>query len=196
MLKQTITWTALPHGVDGAPVAGSTVRLSVFVAPRLWNDTSTSTMKLSQFPDFVDWPAVVRGAAFEVTFAGGPTLDATVTSAAPESDLWGALFKANTDVIPFEFEDLSGAQILTFSAVDAHRAIVDTFQNGATNPAYHGGNRMPDTDDLVIDPDLVDIADPYGRSRRTTRVTWGAIRSRRSRRQDRQPVGDRVRSAA
>ena len=35
MLKQTITWTALPHGVDGAPAAGSTVRLSAFVAPRL-----------------------------------------------------------------------------------------------------------------------------------------------------------------
>ena len=62
MLKQTITWTALPNGVDGAPVAGSTVRVSAFVAPRLWNDQSSSTMKLSQFPDFLDWPADVRGA--------------------------------------------------------------------------------------------------------------------------------------
>ena len=160
MLKQTITWTALPHGVDGAPAAGSTVRLSAFVAPRLWNDQPTSTMKLSQFPDFLDWPAVVRGATFKLTFGAGPALDATVTSAAPESDLWGALFKETTDVVPFQFEDLSGAQILTFSAVDAHRAIVDAFQNAATNPAYHGGNRMPDTDDLVIDPNLVDIARP------------------------------------
>jgi hypothetical protein len=160
MLKQTITWTALPNGVDGAPVAGSTVRVSAFVAPRLWNDQSASTMKLSQFPDFLDWPAVVRGATFKVTFAGGPTLDATVTSAAPESDLWGELFKSDTDVVPFEFEDLSGAQIQTFSAGDAHEAIIDTYQNAATNPDYHGGNRMPDTDDLVEDPGLVDFARP------------------------------------
>ena len=50
MLKQTITWTALPHGVDGAPVAGSTVQVSVFVAPRLWNDQSMSTMSSEEQP--------------------------------------------------------------------------------------------------------------------------------------------------
>ena len=120
MLKQTIVWTALPHGIDGAPDPGATVRLSAFVAPRLWNDDGTPLMQLSQFPDFVDWPNVIRSSTFEVQFGAGPNLGATVVSAAPDSALWKALFKTDTDVIPFAFEDLSGAEILTFSAVDVH----------------------------------------------------------------------------
>ena len=60
MLKQTIVWTALPHGIDGAPDPGATVRLSAFVAPRLWNDDGTPLMQLSQFPDFLDWPNVIQ----------------------------------------------------------------------------------------------------------------------------------------
>src|SRR6266581_1622306 len=148
MLKQTITWTALPNGIDGPPVPGATLRVSAFVAPRLWNDDGTPTMKLSQFPDFLDWPSAVGAATFKVELDGGTIVDATVTSAAPESDLWKALFKNETDVIPFRFEDLSGAEILTFSAVAVHDAIVDTYQNAATNPVFHGGNRLPATDDL------------------------------------------------
>jgi hypothetical protein len=160
MLKQTIVWTALPHRVDGTPDPGATVRLSAFVAPRLWNDDGTPKMQLSQFPDFLDWPGTVAGASFKVEFEGGPTLDASVTSATPESDLWAALFKPSTDVIPFEFEDLSGAEILTFSAVDVHQAIVDAYQNVATNPVYGGGSTLPNTEDLNHDPGLDEIRRP------------------------------------
>ena len=94
MLKQTIVWTALPHRIDGSPDPDATLRLSAFVAPRLWNDDGTPKMKLSESPDFLDWPSAVFGATFKVEFEGGPTLHGTVqTSAAPESDLWGALFE-------------------------------------------------------------------------------------------------------
>jgi hypothetical protein len=160
MLKQTIVWTALPHRAEGPPNPGATLRLSAFVAPRLWNDDGTPRMKLSQFPDLLDWPGAISGATFKVEFEGGPTLDATVTSAAPESDLWEALFNGNTDVIPFEFEDLSGAQILTFSAVDVHAAVVDAYQNVATNPTYFGAATLPKTDDLNKDPGLDEIRRP------------------------------------
>jgi hypothetical protein len=158
MLKQTITWTALPKAVDGPPNPGATVHLSVFIAPRLWNDQGITKMKLSQFPDFLDWPNVITQTRFKVAFDGGPTIDAAIESAAPESKLWGALFKTGTDVIPFAFEDLSGAQILTFSAVDAHRAIVDTYQTAATS--YGAGNRLPSTDELAGDPNLNDVRNP------------------------------------
>ena len=160
MLKQTIVWTALPHRIDGSPDPDAILRLSAFVAPRLWNDDSTPKMKLSESPDFLDWPSAVSGATFKVEFEGGPTLHGTVTSAAPESDLWGALFNANTDVIPFEFQDLSGAEILTFSAVDVHAAIVDIYQNVATSSVYGGGSTLPKTDDLNRDPGLDEIRRP------------------------------------
>jgi hypothetical protein len=160
MLKQTVTWTALPNGTDGPPGPGATLRVSAFVAPRLWNDDGTPKMKLSQFPDFLDWPSVVGSATFKVELDGGTVVDATVTSASPEPDLWGALFKTDTDVVPFRFEDLSGAEILTFSAVEVHDTIVDTYQNAATNPVFHGGNRLPATEDLEKDPGLDEISRP------------------------------------
>ena len=160
MLKQTIVWTALPHGIDGAPDPGATVRLSAFVAPRLWNDDGTPLMQLAQFPDYLDWPNVIRGSTFKVQFSGGTTLDATVASAAPDSAHWKALFKTDTDVIPFAFEDLSGAGILTFSAVEIHETIIDIYQEAATNPVYHGGSKLPDTVDLVKDPGLDEIREP------------------------------------
>ena len=160
MLKQTILWTALPNGIDGPPDPGATVRVSAFVAPRLWNDDGTPKMKLNQFPDFLDWPSVIGAATFKVEFDGGLQLDATVTSAAPESGFWGALFKTDTDVIPFEFEDLSGADVVSFSAVDVHDTIVDIYGNAATNPVYNGGSRLPSTDDLEKDPGLGEISRP------------------------------------
>lgn len=160
MLKQTIVWTALPHRLAGPPDPGAELRLSAFVAPRLWTDDGTPKMQLAQFPDFVDWPSTISAATYQVAFENGPTLDATVTSAAPESDLWGALFSGTTDVIPFEFEDLSGAQILTFSAGDAHRAIVDAYVNVATNPPYGGASTLPKTEDLNKDPGLDEIRRP------------------------------------
>ena len=160
MLKQTIVWTALPKGADDPLVAGGSVRLSVFVAPRLWNDQSIAKMKLSQFPDFLDWPDVIRNSTFDVVFEGGPTVTAAVDSPPPDSTLWGALFKTDTDVIPFEFEDLSGAQIKTFSAVDAHDAIVGTYVNTATNSGYGAGSHLPSTDNLAGDKDLEEIRRP------------------------------------
>jgi hypothetical protein len=160
MLKQTIVWTALPRGADDPLVPGGSVRLSVFVAPRLWNDQPIAKMKLSQFPDFLDWPDVIRNSTFEVVFEGGPTVTAAVDSPAPDSTLWGALFKTGTDVIPFEFEDLSGAQIMSFSAVDAHDAVVGVYVNAATNSGYGAGSHLPSTDDLAGDKDLDDIRRP------------------------------------
>ena len=117
-------------------------------------------MKLAQFPDFLDWPDVIRGSTFKVKFGGGPTLDATVTSAAPDSALWKALFTPTPTSSRSGSRTCPGREILTFSAVDVHKTIVGIYQEAATNPKYHGGSKLPDTDDLVKDPDLDDIRQP------------------------------------
>lgn len=160
MLKQTILWTALPHGSDGPLTAGAKLHLSVFVSPRLWSDDPTAgKLKLSDFPDFLDWPAKIGAAAFTVAFDGGPSLPATVVATKPlRSDLWQALFKNDTLVLPYQFENLTGADILSFPALDIHDAVKDIYQRVAADPAY--GVNLPPRGALAADPGLTGIARP------------------------------------
>jgi hypothetical protein len=161
VLKQTIVWTALPNGVDGPVIEGSTLRISVLASPRLWNDDPTvSKMHLNDFPDFLDWPAMIEPAGFEVEFAGAPALAGTADTTPLQSTLWAALFKPTTDVVPFVFEDLSGSEILSFSAGQVHETVKGVYQQAATDPAYGAGINHPTKETLANDDDLVEIARP------------------------------------
>jgi hypothetical protein len=164
MLKQTIVWTALPHRSNGAIAAGTKLRLSAFVAPRLWTDDATITkLQLSDFPDFRDWPKTLAGATFQVVFDGGPALPATVIAPPPlppGTDLWNALFKDDTLVIPFAFEDLTGAEYLTFSSTTLHGEIKKIYQDAATDPAYGLGVDLPHRSTLAKNPRIKAAARP------------------------------------
>ena len=161
MKKQTIVWTALPKGNDGPLAAGSELHLSVFLSPRLWNsDQNVTSMQLSAFQDFLDWPDAVAGATFKVEFDNGPTLDAVPENVNLRSDLWKALFKSDTTVKPFAFEDMTGAQILTFPAATIYDTIKRVFQRAATDDTYGAGKDLPGRVVLASDPDLNDIARP------------------------------------
>jgi hypothetical protein len=129
MEKHTVICTALP---DGRTADGS-LRLSVHIAPRLWDtDVTVEKMKLSQFPDFVDWTTRVAGATWKVSFEGGPTLDATVVSAAPRADLWRALFRPGTDVIPYAFDDFRGSIVETQRSWEIHDFIAGVYARAAS----------------------------------------------------------------
>lgn len=107
--EQTIQWVALPNGFD----ENGALRLSVFVAPRLRSDEAAD---LSPFADWLDWPARVAAASFEVEVDGQQPIAAVATSAPPESRLWQALFSAQTPVRPFVFDDLAERPIVSFDA--------------------------------------------------------------------------------
>ena len=161
MLKQTILWTALPNGSDGPPQAGTKLRLSAYISPRLWNsDPAVTKMQLNSFPDFLDWPAKVNAATFQVSFEGGPTLSATRLSAPARSDLWQALFKTDSLVKPFVFEDLTGVEIVSFPALEIHSVIEGVYTRAAIDPAYGGGLDLPGISVWQVDPDLADVARP------------------------------------
>jgi len=161
MKKQTIVWTALPKSNDGPLAAGSDLHLSVYLSPRLWNsDPNVTSMQLSAFQDFLDWPAAITGATFQVEFESGPTLDAVVENVNLRSDLWKGLFKPATTVRPFVFEDLTGTQILTFPATKIHDTIKKVFQRAATDASYGAGKDLPGRIVLAEDPDLNAIARP------------------------------------
>ena len=104
---QRIIWTALPNGFDG-----NTLKLSVFVSPRLYNSIDT---KLSpDFPDFINWPDRVNTVKFSIEFKGGPTLKAKVAGEKAAGDLWTTIFKPGTFVRAYKFPDLSQRVVRSF----------------------------------------------------------------------------------
>ena len=155
MEKQTIIFTALPNG----RAADGSLRLSVFISPRLWSDDpSVAKLKLAAFDDFRDWTSRVGAATWKVAFDGGPTLNATAVSAAPRVDLWSALFKDDTDVFPFRFDDYRGAVIETFPSDLIYDLLVGVYTRAASDPVLGGGKNLPPIDKLVKDPAIIDIA--------------------------------------
>ena len=98
--KQTMTFTALPNGVAGTG-ADKKVRLSVYIAPRLSNDTgSTDKMDLSAFGDWVNWPDTAKDITYKVSFNGGAGVTATPIGDPPTASLWGMLFGGTTQLVP------------------------------------------------------------------------------------------------
>jgi hypothetical protein len=158
---QTVIWTALPHGRAG-DTPTSPLRLSVHVAPQLWNtDPNAKVMPLSDFPDWFDFPAAVAAMTFQVEF-DGLLLPATVTSAPPRSDVWKALFDAATQVFPYRFEDddVSAGKYLVLETGVLAGAIAAAYAHVATDPALGAGADLPGVGPLAATPGIAGIARP------------------------------------
>lgn len=159
MEKQTIIWTALPHSSDGPVAEGTVLQLSVHVSPRLWSDDpSVTLLPLSQYPDFLDWPAALGAATFTVEFQGGPSVAAVPVNVSLRSDLWQGLFKNGTDVRPYVFQDYRAVPVQSFSALALHEAIKGIYQRAAIDPAYGAGRDLPANEVLITAADIRDIA--------------------------------------
>jgi len=137
MKKQTLLWTALPNGILGPAQAGlpKRLRLSILVSPRLQTDEGLPKPTLSQFPDFLDWPGKVKGAAFSVQFEGGPTIAGVRVSPEPETELWQALFKSSTYVRPYQFNDLKDRLIFSYPVKHVLSFLKGQYQKIATESA-------------------------------------------------------------
>ena len=109
MRNQIVQWIFLPGGLteDGQLAA------SIFVSPRLRSDEGHT---LADFPDFVDWPALVGPGQLQVTLQRGDL----VTEAPMQiigggsSELWRALFPADTLVRPFTFDDYADRPLVSY----------------------------------------------------------------------------------
>ena len=135
MKQQTIIYTALPNGVvTPARAGGASVKLSVFVSPRLETNEGGARPTLSQFSDFLDWPARIAGATFSVRFNGAAPVKATAVAAepdAPDSSLWKAIFTGTTYVEPHKFPDLSLVDIHSFPVKNVIAHIKTLYQSAA-----------------------------------------------------------------
>lgn len=106
----SIVWIVLPNGASP-----TTLRASVFVAPKLTGTTLAAT-------PFADWPATLASLNFSLTL-GGISAALTRTSAAPDSALWQMLF-AGSPLTPFAFKDNSDRPVWSYSVREA-QAFVD-----------------------------------------------------------------------
>jgi len=128
--KQTILWTALPNGI-----ANGQLQLSVFVSPRLHTDEGLPRPTLDQFGDFKNWPDKIKGMKFTVQFEGQQSLDATRVGAAPEAELWSALFKDSTYVEPYQFDDFSNRPVISHPVLQLDSFVKSQYQSiGAASP--------------------------------------------------------------
>ncbi|MGI8573778.1 MAG: hypothetical protein ACR2MA_00220 [Egibacteraceae bacterium] len=142
-IAQVIQWIALPDGAHGD---GTTLRLSVFVAPRLRTDEADT---LAPFTDFLDWPARLRDPetafAVELSDPGGAaaptTAAATVASDPPDSALWQALFDVTTPVRPFTFDDYADRPFVTYSV----GAVQNTLRRAYAAAALAAPDALPRT---------------------------------------------------
>ncbi len=149
MKNQTVMWTALPNGVEGAPGAeGAHLRLSVLVSPRLQTNEGMPRPTLSQFPDFLNWPAAIAQAQFSVQFGTGQTVAAQRVSVPPypsPEDLWQSIFDANTYVKPYEFLDLSKRLIRSFPIRNVASRLKETYQQVAVESPVQMPHLTPES---------------------------------------------------
>jgi hypothetical protein len=129
MKQQTVMWTALPNGV-----ANGKLRLSVFVSPRLETNEGGDRPSLSLFPDFLDWPARMAAAQFQVRFGGRPPVAAVRVEpegGAAARDLYRAMLNAGTYVEPVKLPPLAGRALRSFSVRNVHTHLRQAYQETA-----------------------------------------------------------------
>jgi hypothetical protein len=144
--KQTILWTALPgHIWTTDPFLGR-ARLSVMVSPRL-QPTAAQGDRLDLYPDFLTWAdSAARIKQFKVTFSNGKSITAKPVEPRPlEAQLWNALFKADTYVEPYQFNDLSQRVIISYPVNVVQQRLKRLYQQ----VTYQSGSELPFTQSLT-----------------------------------------------
>ncbi len=148
MKNQTVMWTALPNGVT-VTRAGTILKLSVFVSPRLQTDKTSPTLSL--FTDFLDWPGTLfsaaAGASFSVQFGTLKAVPATRTSPSPRSDLWKALFPDTSLVESYAPVSYKNKAIQSYPAKNIQSFLKQQYVSLAAT----SGQEFPSADALVKD---------------------------------------------
>ncbi|MEV0660861.1 hypothetical protein ACIBI3_11145 [Actinomadura luteofluorescens] len=149
-IGQMIQWVLLPAGFhpDG------TLRLSVFVAPRLVSDEGGDGdegrgLSLERFPDFLDWPSRLATATFTVVTDDprdhpGP---ATPVGPPPDPALWRALFGPRTPVRSHVPDDHRSRQVMTYPA----RRMSSATRSGYAATATASPTELPRSETVSFD---------------------------------------------
>ncbi|WP_202841200.1 hypothetical protein [Luteimonas saliphila] len=159
MEKQTLIFTALPNGYD----ADGRALLSVLVSPRLWTDSAAASLPLSLYPDLLQWPDRVAAIDWRAEVDGGAPLPLDVVAGDHplQQALWSALFRDDTPVRPYRFDDYRGTPIESFPVWAVHDLLSDLYGRASADPAYGAGAERPALEVLAADPDITAVAEPW-----------------------------------
>jgi hypothetical protein len=138
-VDQRIQWIPLPAGHESG-----NLRISVFVAPRLRTDEGET---LALFPDFLDWPSVIRRADFSVQLPDGSSVPMHPLGDPPDSALWMALFGQDTPLAPFVFDDFADRPFVTYSVGDVVAGLRNIYATAVAAapddlPSLHGNEKV------------------------------------------------------
>jgi hypothetical protein len=136
-ITPTIIWTALPNGLE----AGTALRMSIYVSPRLQDPSGTTLADYT----LGNWPNYVLSLAqaqrlFARLGPGGPMVQLAVNVGNLRPDLWDALFPSTTPVTQFQFRDHARRAIRSYST----KAIHDYIESLYTGVANASGSSFPD----------------------------------------------------
>jgi hypothetical protein len=163
--KQTVIWTALPNGW-ATEAAAPTLKLSVFVSPRLETSEGLPRPTLAQFPDFLEWPNKVAAASFSVQFGSGPPVAASRVGPALEPELWAALVKPTTYVKPYQPPSLLDRNIRSVPVRNVSQFLKTQYQSVVTGSP----TALPRAEMLVEKLSPVTLYSPPARVAPETRV--------------------------
>ncbi|MCX8021030.1 MAG: hypothetical protein N2747_11115, partial [Chitinophagaceae bacterium] len=135
-MKQKIIITALPDGINNK---NNACKVSVAVSLQVESSSKTNP-RLSDFPDYLNWPDVLKKAEWTV-LADGVKISAKVVSAAIDSALWKNLFTPSIKVKPYTPEPLEELPILSFPV----KHIVDFVKKAVNAAGKSYSNSLPDT---------------------------------------------------
>ncbi|MFD6274763.1 hypothetical protein ACFWFI_04160 [Streptomyces sp. NPDC060209] len=138
-LQQRIHWTVLPAGFS---TDGTKLLLSLFVAPQLstGEDPPPGTRgTLGPFPDFLRWPDQVASATFAFATTDGttppqdfPVGPVTPTGTPPDPALWQRLFRTDTVLDSFAFDQYMGRDVTTCPGHAMTESAQDIYAKAAT----------------------------------------------------------------
>lgn len=136
-ISQRVVFTIIPDGLRGRRA-----RLNLHIAPRLSLVAGTSPADLTQFPAWEDWANTINGAEIMLLVDGAPVAVDRVDDADPA--IWRALFPSSTPVQTHAFQDLRGADILTYPLA----ALAASIERDYLDMAGEGGEELPPVRDL------------------------------------------------
>jgi hypothetical protein len=154
-------WTALPNGFTPA---GDKLKLSVYISPRLVTNNGIDGF-LSEFPDFLDWPATVGPLQFKVQIQGGPVFTVGRDPSIPlESPLWTALFQPTTFVRSYQLPDKTAQNIRSYPVRKVLSFLKSAYQAVAVQspdqPPTRGELNFEDSPRTITDLEPISILSP------------------------------------
>lgn len=136
-ISQRVVFTAIPDGVNRGRA-----RLNLHIAPRLSLTNLVQPNTLSQFPAWIDWATTINKARIHVLVNGAEVGSTRLAEA--DTAIWSAMFPETTRVQTHTFQDLRGADVLTYPMAALADLIEDTYVRQAGEP----GDALPTVRDL------------------------------------------------